>query len=852
MMPNNVEPLFVTLGKQTAKIDVRLSYRIVELFSEGLYASPNKAVEELVANSFDAGAQTVQVTLSTDLHAQDAAIVVIDDGQGMGIEGLKQHWLIGVSNKRRLSGNLPRGRQQIGQFGIGKLATYVLSRRLTHISKHGGKFFSTSMNFDAIDRRVDREVEPRSPITIAVRELTEAEAKEAVSAWTGSAAFRASRMKLFGAGAAQTWTVAVMSDLKEKAHEIRPGFLEWVLRTALPLRDDFSIWYNGKKLTASKAGKGRIGEWILGKDITKLSKPAPPETVASEDKDLPLSDEKHFGLEVPEIGRVTGYAEAYKDILAGKSDEIGRSYGFFVYILGRLINVEDGRFGIDPNELRHGTFERFRLVINIDSLDEELRANRETIREGTPHETAKNVLRAIFNFVRPFIDKHDQDEQPGEKLARKLAASPASLSRTPIVELARAVIAGKATTRYLRVPTGKSATELTDYLAALEARAKDAAQFVTGLIIDYDESPEAGIAKLDTETGVIRLNGWHPFVVTFHEEFANKNARQPLELLAMAEILTEAHLHVIEVRPAHIQEFLTARDQLLRTLANESGRQSPMAVAKSLQEARNNPDLLEKTLCSAFTSLGFETRPIGGRGKPDGIAVAALSADNEGHSRHYSVTLEAKSKKKDAGKVAASTVDVAAITRHRKSEGCGHAIVVGRDFPASETSALLHDIDDDREKTKALGDPKTITLIMIDDLAELVRLRPLKQIGLLKLRNLFQCRTPAESRAWIEEIRKSHVKKPPYKKIIDTVADQQKRFNRSAVKFAGLRVALSNLTPSVHYETDQDLLDVCKAMSQMSNGTMAVTSETVEIDQSPANVLAEIEAATRELEDTDA
>ncbi len=103
---------------------------------------------------------------------------------------------------------------------------------------------------------------------------------------------------------------------------------------------------------------------------------------------------------------MTGYAEAYKDLLAGKSDEIGRSYGFFVYIFGRLINVDDGHFGIDPNELRHGTFGRFRLVINIDGLDAELRANRETIREGTPYETAKNVLHAVFNYVRPTIDKH--------------------------------------------------------------------------------------------------------------------------------------------------------------------------------------------------------------------------------------------------------------------------------------------------------------------------------------------------------------------------------------------------------------------------------------------------------------
>jgi hypothetical protein len=843
------EPTFVTIGKPTDKIDVRLSYRIVELFSEGLYASPNKAVEELVANAFDAGAQTVQVILTTNMHDQDASIVVIDDGEGMGVEGLKRHWLIGISNKRRLGDKLPLGRQQIGQFGIGKLATYVLSERLTHISKHAGRYYSTSMDYSAIDRRVDKEVEPKVPITIALRELSETEARKAVSSWTNTAAFKASGTALFGKSASKTWTVAIMSDLKKKVHEIKPGILGWVLRTALPLRDDFSIWYSGKKLAPSKQGKGRIGKWILGKDITGLSRPAPAETTASEDKDLPESDSRYYGLDVPQLGRVTGYAEAYKDLLSGKSDEIGRSYGFFVYILGRLINVDDGHFGIDPNELRHGTFGRFRLVINIDNLDEELRANRETIREGTPYEIAKNVLRAIFNHVRPTIDKHDKDEAPGEKLARKLAATPASLSRIPIVELARAVVEGKSKARYLIVPKPSSEGEREEFLAALDQRAKDSEQFVSGLAIDNNESPESGLAKFDTQTGVIQLNGWHPFVVTFYEEYTSKSARQPLELLAMAEILAEAHLHSIGVQHDLIGEFLTARDQLLRTLANESGRQSPMAVARSLQEARNNPDTLEQKLCAAFTSLGCDCRPIGGKGRADGIAVASLSADSKGNPRHYSVSLEAKSKRKDAGKVAASTVDIAAIVRHRKQEQCQHAIIVGRDFPAKETSALAQDIDDDRQKTLAQGDQKTITLITIDDLAELVRLRPLKQIGLLTLRELFQCRTPHESHDWIERIRAKHVKKPPYKKIIDTIAEQQKRFHKNAVKFAGLRVALSNLHPSIHYDTDEQLADICKAMAQMSNGTMSVTSETVELDQSPTNVLTEIDAATRELED---
>ena len=44
----------------------------------------NKAIEELVANSFDAGALLVLVLHSANMHDQDATIAVMDDGDGMG------------------------------------------------------------------------------------------------------------------------------------------------------------------------------------------------------------------------------------------------------------------------------------------------------------------------------------------------------------------------------------------------------------------------------------------------------------------------------------------------------------------------------------------------------------------------------------------------------------------------------------------------------------------------------------------------------------------------------------------------------------------------------------------------
>jgi len=844
------EQTFITIGTPADKIDVLLSYRIVELFSEGLYASPNKAIEELVANSFDAGALRVVVLHSANMHDQDATIAVIDDGEGMGIEGLKKHWLIGVSDKRALE-RLPKGRQQIGQFGIGKLATYVLADCLTHISKSKGKYYSTTMNYASIDKRVQKEVEPKKPIRLVLRALTEAEAKTALARWTDTAGFKKCGFPVFGKGAPASWTVAIMSSLKKKVHDIKPGMLDWVLRTALPLRPDFGIWLNGKKLTPSKAGKGLIGTWVLGKDIEKLPKPAPKGITTKEDLEVPINSEHHFGLDVPGLGRVTGYAEAYKDLLTGnKSDLIFRSYGFFVFIRGRLINVVDGHFGIDPNELRHGTFGRFRLVINIDSLDAELRANREAIREGTLLETTQNLLWGIFNFVRPHIDKHDSEELPGMKLARNLAASPGSLSRQPIVELARAVVAGRTRSRYLIVPRHRTEEEKEAFIEALEKRAEDADRFVTDFSIDWDGTSENGFARYDTSTGAMLVNGWHPFVMTFQDEFLNKNARQPLEVLAVAEVLMEAHLHSVEVREGQIDELLNARDQLLRTLANQSGRQSPFAVAHMLLEKRNNPDGLEDALCAAFTSLGCSVRPIGGKGKPDGVAIALLAGDATGQQRQYSIMLESKSKEQDKGKIAAGTIDIAAVIRHRddKDYDCDHAIVLGRDFPTTqgERSALAQDIAADKRNTMALSRPRTITLITIDDLAELVRLRPLRHIGLAKLRELFQCGLPDDCRDWIAKIRDTQIKRPPHRKIVHTIETQQKKWKKSSVKYSGLREALSNLTPPIEYETEKELIDICVALAQISERTMFATPETVELDQSATNVIAAIEASMRE------
>ena len=195
---------------------------------------------------------------------------------------------------------------------------------------------------------------------------------------------------------------------------------------------------------------------------------------------------------------------------------------------------------------------------------------------------------------------------------------------------------------------------------------------------------------------------------------------------------------------------------------------------------------------------------------------------------------------------------VSAIVRQRDDYRCHHALVVGRAFPTSagDISALAREIDDDRKKTAAVGQSKTITLITIDDLAKLVRLRPFKQVGLQKLRELFEkCRLPQESATWVEAIRTTKIKKPPYKQIVAAIEALQRKYKKASVKYAALRVQLSHLTPAIEYETDDALLDVCKAMAQMAPGAMFATAESVELDQSAANVIAAVNDATKDYQD---
>jgi len=144
----------------------------------------------------------------------------------------------------------------------------------------------------------------------------------------------------------------------------------------------------------------------------------------------------------------------------------------------------------------------------------------------------------------------------------------------------------------------------------------------------------------------------------------------------------------------------------------------------------------------------------------------------------------------------------------------------------------VKEIEADR---KASG--KTITLIRIVDLAKLVRLVPLKRVGLEKIRGLFDsCTTPEESKAWVDKLAAEPVAKVQYKIILETIWELQDERPNEAVEYAGLAIALQKGKHSTNLPKPE-LIEICKAMSRMAPQMLSARARSVELSQRPDRVL---------------
>lgn len=726
-----------TIGNTIDQIPVTISYRIIELFSAGLYSSPNKAFEELVSNSYDAMAKKVSVFVPQEKNA-DSVMWVCDNGNSMNPEELKQFWAIGESHKKDITES---ERMPIGKFGIGKLATYILARNLTIICKaNDGKYYGTVMDYDRITDTTEK-------IQLEEKELSESDTKQLLEHLIKSpSGEQYLSFDLWGDNGEDTWTMVIMSKLKPKAFDIKDGRLKWVLSTALPLNPNFNLTFNGKLLESSKAAMIPWNTWTIGAEDDNIA--------------LKFADEYTIGkdengtcyLDLPHLCKVTGKIDLYRDsLLTGKSEEYGRSHGIFLLVRKRLINIDDPLLGMDA--LTHGVFNRMRMVIEADGLNDYITSTRESIKSSEPLEELQQYIKRKFTEIRDWYFKNIEEEERCCSASYKISYAAASLSRQPIVSVAKKFYAGELSNLYLtEIPNFSTTDEQQKFIQSLEDQLTTESGIITN--VEWESlNPNLPIARLDLASGTAKINLMHPFFANFMDEV---KSLLPFQLIALTEILTECIMLEHGISQDSVRENMKKRDEILRELTYSDKPNAPY-VAQLLMSSLDDAKGLEVNVTKAFNSLGFESTPIGGPGKPDGLANAIIGPLNS--PLNYSVTFDAKSTQK--GKIKAATAHVSGVKRHREDYHANYSCVVAIDFEGAE---------DPQSAVNKEARVDSITLIRAKDLAKLVLLSTPKQVGLNEIREFFNsCHTVPETSEWIDNIAHKEVERGPIKELLDTV-----------------------------------------------------------------------------------
>ena len=790
-------------GTEVGTIDVTLSYRIIELFSAGLYSSPNKAFEELVCNSYDAFADAVAVYVPPDLTVDSAHIWVCDNGEGMDVQGLQDLWRIGVSKKR--TADREGRRLQIGRFGIGKLATYVLANKLTYVSKCAGQIRAVTMDYGRIE-------EGEEELTLTARQLSPEMAEALLEPYV-SGPGRDLPFRLFGEEAPPTWTFSILSSLKPKAHEIREGRLKWVLRTALPLSPAFNLYYNGATLTSSKFDRPLMKRWTIGKN----------DTIAEADPGAACrQDGNEYVVDFENLKGVHGKIELYEDSLVqGKAGTVGRSHGIFLMVRGRLINLDDPTLGMEA--FSHGAFNRTRIVVHADGLDDHLTSTRESVRESRPlHQLRDYIKRKFNNETRKYYFDKETERAQERDIATRLSRTSLTASKRPLLVFAERYFEGAITNPLL---IQKPSLEMKDnLLTELRRELSEEEPFIQ--IVNWEIlHPGAPIAQLCLESRTITINLLHPFIANYIDEY---KSTLPLEFVAISEVLTEAHLYELGLEESETNGIMRRRDNTFRELSL-SDREGAPAVAQMVKDAVAAPQELEDGVYCAMLALGFEATQLGGKGEPDGVASAVLGYSAQDVDEGYALIYEAKSTKWD--KIQAAKANLAVVKKHQREYRAGFAVVVAVDFEGG--------CNDDSSIAKMCRQ-QSITCMRARDLIRLLLLSAPKQIGLRRIRELLEtCHSPGEVKAWIDSVQGDHVGREPIEELLETIYELQKT-DTEPPEIASVRIKLNERIGEGGGLSKEKILGILESLKTFIPGFITIEGEKVGVQGTPQKIVSVI------------
>ena len=623
-------------GESEGSVHVQIGPRFLELFSENLYSSPNKAFEELVSNSWDAGASVVHVAIPSSGENAVSGVWVLDNGESMDLKGLEQLWAVASSAKRDRD-DPPR--PQIGKFGIGKLATYILANEVTYICKAAdGVIRSVTMDFLDIEERADvndgSERLQIGPIPLEVRRLSSDESRSLIATFPDGARLidlinegipspkgETEVDDGFGGESTEkspqtkdTWTLALLTNLKDQGRRIQAHQLRRMLRAALPLGASIAIGVNGDAVESTKLDVPVHEQWTLGPGLglDPLEWEEDSDPVEVEELEAPpYSHIKIEGIDGPITGTVRLYEQR---ISGGKSEERSRSVGFFVNVRGRVIALDDPYFGLE--NLSHGAWAHFRCLVRADGLDAVLNVERDTLRDGPQRRLFRALLRALFNKARSSYVGMASAVWPnaGELLENRWDAF-------PLHDLGQMVSERIGTAIPLPSFVDSSDVKDADALRTEWQRiASDRPADLIAAVLDVDADPSQALATYRLSARQLVVNSNHPFV---REHGATAEEKELVRDLALLDFLVDTRMITLGIDTGAVEETYQYRDQVMRVLARLR-RRTGAQIAQLLEESTDHSRGLEVIVGEALDYLGFVVTPIGGNGEPEGVAKARI------------------------------------------------------------------------------------------------------------------------------------------------------------------------------------------------------------------------------------
>jgi len=808
-----------SVGEKVGEVQVHVGPAFLQLFSEQMYTSANKAFEELVSNSWDAGATSTYIYMSDDLNVDGAAAWVLDNGESMDLAGLQALWNVATSTKPQRT----EGRPQIGKFGIGKLATYVLAHRLTYVCcAADGITRAVTMDY----RRIEESGQGLhiDSLPLSVRQLGQASLAQLLESVAGGAMLSEhiangvqpaeadeEFVDEFGgqddvvAAPTGTWTLAILTDLRSVGTEMQPGRIRRMLRAALPLGSSMQMSFNGEVLTPTKIDIPEMQTWLIGPDLGIDSVTSPEDEIEAA---VTAGTDPYPYVEIEGLpGRVTGTVRLYEErISGGKSDARGASNGYFVNILGRVINGEDPYFGLE--NLNHSVWAQFRTTVRVDGLNPELAVSREDLRDSPELRLFRALLRAIFNKARSHYDSVQKAAWPE---AGRIITD--AWGAVPLDPLRRLIERSDDE----QLPSVFDFGGVEDMSAVRAELAENEAKAIEDVEFTEEHAPTDPLVSYDVASRKVTLNKNHPFSLEYsgsHEE------QLLLRDTALVDFLADVYLADLGVPGETLEEAAIYKDQMLRLVARIR-RRTPANLAELLEAVAAQARPLELIVGDALENLGFVVTRMGQPGKPEGVAIAPVTRDKEGE-RRYSFTYDTKSTIN--ARVRNGNVGVSTLVRHREHEQADHTLVIAPDF---ESGALEEECERDK-----------VTPMRIADLARLLVLNATHgPVDPAEFRGIFDRFSPDATAEFVDELAKSHKdqRRLSYQALFDAlgvIGYEEPDVLTTAVIAREMR----KLSGDSQYPTDQDVSKLVTGLSMIAPGLIRATGKSVYLSAQPTKL----------------